>query len=160
MTSKPKDYKYVPMFYVINQQHYTPTSYMSPTSLSTLPPLASRVFQGNRHVALMIYFIRALGREPHGELCTKVFLMAQFASYPVESRAEPSSVRDLSFIHMNLVPSLACHGIRLLSLHVCRSTLVSMFHAIDRFSCGSFYTTSSFVTIHDMPLQCVHATCR
>ena len=76
----------------------------------------------------MIYFVRALGREPHGEPCIEAFFMARFAGYPDESRVEPSSARDSSSIKANLATTLACCEIRLLSLHDCRSTLVYMLH--------------------------------
>ena len=33
---------------------------MSLASLGAMPPLATRVFLGNRHAALMIYFVGAL----------------------------------------------------------------------------------------------------
>ena len=76
--SKSPDYKYVPMFYVINRRHYTPSSYVSPISLGASPLLSIRGFQDNRHAALMVLrSVRALGHEPYDEPCTEVFFYGE-----------------------------------------------------------------------------------
>ena len=70
----------------------------------------------------MIFFVGALRREPHGEMCTESFFIARFASYPDESRTEPGSALDPSFIQMNLAAGITWREIRIFTLHVCRST--------------------------------------